>query len=90
MMDKIRLIGIEHTSFTGNDGTPVTGTTLYGTEGIDPKKGQGEKIFRCFLSTAKFSALDFKPTLGQTLGIVYNRYGKVDTLTLVDDGTVIE
>lgn len=89
-MDRIKLVGVENTSFTGKDGTPVTGMSLYGLEGIDPKKGQGERTFKCFLSIAKFSALAFKPVPGQTLEVVYNRYGKVDNLTLVDDGTVIE
>ena len=37
-----KIIGTANSSFKGNDGTQITGTTVYTTEPIDPKRGQGE------------------------------------------------
>lgn len=84
-MEYSKVIGIKPKSFTTPDGRLIEGTEAYLTRGIDPKRGQGEEAERIFLSTAKLAALDFKPTPGQTVQIFYNRFGKVETMRLVDD-----
>lgn len=87
----MKIIGIEQLSFKGNDGTQVEGETLYGTETIDPKRGTGERADHFFMSKAKLAALDFTPTLGQTVEVLYNKFGKVAALRLVaDDSGIID
>lgn len=88
-MAQAQIIGVENTSFTGKDGTPVTGKTIYVTEEISPKRGKGKRADRIFLSNAKLSNLDFAPELDQTVEIYYNRYRKVETMRLVDDAEIV-
>ena len=83
-----KIIGIARTSFTGSDGTPVEGTTLYFTDPIDPKRGQGAIGGKVFLSVAKLADLGFTPAVGQEITLFYNRYGKVATIKLDDDFTI--
>ena len=78
------IIGWFSTSFTGQDGVTVEGQTLFVTEVIDPKRGEGVSAERIFLSKAKLAALDFTPAVGQEVEIFYNRYGKVASLALID------
>lgn len=86
-----RVIGTERLSFKGADGTEVKGLNLYVSEAIDPKRGQGERADRYFLSEAKIAALDFTLAPGQVVDLLYNRYGKIATVKLLDDdGTVID
>lgn len=87
----MKIIGVKNTSFTGSDGTQVEGMTFYATEAIDAKRGHGERAERFFLSKAKLAALDFTPAVGQETEVLYNRYGKIAALKLVDpdDGIVI-
>lgn len=87
-MEEQKIVGVENTSFTGKDGTPVTGETIHTTEHINPERGKGERTDHFFLSTAKLSTLDFVPAPGQTVTILYNRYGKVATLHLLSDDNV--
>lgn len=82
-----RIIGIENTSFNGSDGTQIVGKTFYASEPIDPKRGQGERADRFFMSRAKLAALDFDPAPGQTVQVLYNRFGKVAVMKLVTDDT---
>ena len=64
-----KIIGTANSSFKGNDGTQITGTTVYTTEPIDPKRGQGESADHFFLSAAKLAALDFTPAVGQDVTV---------------------
>lgn len=84
-MDTYKLMGVENKSFTTKDGKLVEGADIHAKWAIDPKRGAGYKADRFFLSAAKLAALDFKPTPGQTVEVFYNRYGKVETMRLVDD-----
>lgn len=88
----MKIIGIENLSFKGSDGTQIDGVTIYGTEPIDPKRGDGERAERFFMSKAKLAALDFTPAPGQTAEVFYNRFGKVATLRLSvsDDDLIID
>lgn len=84
------IVGISRTAFTGQDGTPVEGKTFFVTEAIDPKRGEGVSAERFFLSRAKLAALDFSPALGMEVEILYNRFGKVASLSLVDPVVDVE
>lgn len=66
----------------------ITGKSIYITEPMDPKRGQGEIADHFFMTSARLAALDFIPAVGQTIEIFYNRFGKVSTLRLLDDDNV--
>lgn len=86
-----RIIGIINTKFKTKDtGTTIEGKTIHTTEPISPERGKGEETDHFFLSAAKLAALDFDPAPGQTVDVLYNRYGKVATMKLVDDDIVID
>ncbi len=84
-MDEIEVVGVENTSFTGKDGTPISGKTILGLEQIAPDRGIGRRAVRLFLSAAKLASLDFAPAPGQRVAVLYNRYGKPQVLRLQDD-----
>ncbi len=85
-----KIIGIANANFTPKDSeTAITGKTFYTTEPMDPKRGQGETADHFFLTSAKLDTLDFTPAVGQTIDILYNRYGRVATVKLVDSDDLI-
>lgn len=84
-MNTYEVDGVENKSFTTPDGKLIEGADIYAKWAIDPKRGAGYKTDRFFLSSAKLAALDFKPTPGQTVQIFFNRFGKVETMHLVDN-----
>lgn len=82
-----RIIGIERKSFTPKDGDrPIEGSTFHVTEKIASQHGEGCSADRFFLSKAKLGELDFVPSVGADVEILYNKYGKVRTLRLLSDG----
>lgn len=80
-----KIIGISQVHFSGKTGEIVEGATIFYTDPIDPKRGQGESAERIFLSAAKLADLGFTPALGQEITPLFNRYGKVATIKLDDD-----
>lgn len=85
-MDKCTIIGVQHTAFDTKDGTHIEGSEVYITSPLDPKRGgQGQSSEKFFLSSAKLASLDFTPAPNQKVEIYYNRFGKVNTLRLLDD-----
>lgn len=83
------IIGVIKTSFTARDGTLIEGDTVHITEPISAERGIGETGDHFFLSKAKLATLDFVPAPGQTVEVFYNRYGKVSTLKLVSDDSIV-
>lgn len=83
----MRIIGVVNTKFTAQDGTIIEGKTVHTAEPISPERGIGEAGDRFFMSKAKLADLDFDPVPGQTVDVLYNRYGKVATMKLVTDDT---
>lgn len=80
----MKILGIESTSFTSKDGVKISGKTFFVTEPLSPNKGEGSSAERFFMSAAKLAALDFTPAVGQEVTVLYNRFGKVAALSLVD------
>ena len=87
-MDKTHIVGVEKVRFTGSDGTEISGITLYYTEALDPTRGTGQFAGKLFLTTARLAALDYKPAVGQTVEVLYDRRGKVKAVNVVDDGVL--
>lgn len=81
----MEILGISEVSFEGKDGKAITGSTLYVAEPIPANRGQGVSTDRFFLSSAKLAALDFKPAVGMQIGVLYNKFGKVATIRLIDN-----
>lgn len=79
----MKVIGIENVNFTGTDGKEVKGARIYVTEPL--QHGIGERGDTFFLSQAKLSKL-FTLAVGQVITPLYNRWGKVETLVLENEG----
>lgn len=85
-----KIIGIANAHFTPKDSdTPITGKTIYTTEPMDPKRGQGETADHFFMTSARLATLDFTPAVGQTVEVFYSKFGKVTNLRLLDDDNVV-
>ncbi|MEA4895244.1 MAG: hypothetical protein VB064_08270 [Oscillospiraceae bacterium] len=85
-MEKHTIIGIQPTAFDTKDGTHIRGSSIYVTAALDPKRGgQGQSSDKFFLTDAKLAALDFTPAPGQVVAVLYNRFGKVQELRLLDE-----
>lgn len=83
-----KIIGIETVAFTGKDGTEVRGKRLHLAEPIAADRGVGEAADRLFLSAAKLAALEFAPTVGQHIEVLYDKNGRVKAINVVDDGVI--
>lgn len=80
-----KIVGIANSSFMPKDGgRKVEGKTVYITDPIDQKKGEGISTDRFFLSAAKLQSLPFQPAVGMEVEVLYNKWGKVATLRLLD------
>lgn len=81
------IIGLKPEQFQAKDGTEIRGKTIYVNI---PIKGSGEGYAgeRLFLSEAKLSKLDFLPAIGQKILPLYNKYGKVQTLSLQENEVI--
>ena len=80
----MKIIGIVNVSFSTKDGNTITGKTFHVTSPVPAGQGSGEVTDHFFLSAAKLETLDFTPELSQQIQVLYNRYGKVASLVLVD------
>lgn len=81
-----KIIGLVNMKFKAKDtDTMIEGKTIHTTEPISPERGIGEAGDHFFMSAAKLSALDFIPAVGQEVEVLYNRYGRVASLKLVQD-----
>ena len=85
-----RIIGTTRTSFKGQDGTLVEGTTIYVADPIDPNRGEGESAERYFLSKAKLTELGFPVAVGQEVELLFNKFGKIASMKLLDDALDID
>mgnify|MGYP001131383978 CR=1 FL=1 len=81
------IIGIKPEKFQAKDGTEIRGKTIYVNI---PLKGNGEGCAgeKLFLSEAKLSKLEFQPAIGQKISPLYNKYGEVQTLSLLENEVI--
>ncbi len=75
-MDIINVVGTRGTSFTGSDGRQVNGCSFFYTM-PDPHV-TGVSTGKCFISEAKLDTLSIIPRVGDSVRVLYNRFGKVD------------
>lgn len=88
MNDFTKIVGVAPVEFTTDDGKTITGTTIYYTEPLEPERGQGCFAGKLFLSAAKLAALDYTPSVGQEVELLFDRNGKVKSVNVVDDGVI--
>lgn len=77
-MDIINIVGTRTTSFTAQDGRQVNGRSFFFTQEDDHVTGLMTGKF--FLSETKLDSLSTFPKVGDTVRVLYNRFGKVDDL----------
>ncbi len=76
----MELVGYRRSSFPAKDtGEVISGYNLFLTGVADNVVGVA--VERVFLSDRKLG--DYKPQLGDTIELVYNRYGKVGSIRVI-------
>lgn len=79
----MKIIGYRNSSFNAADGSHIEGVNFYCTYPIS-RHGFGEAVYKFFLSNNKISRLDFEPEVGMEIDAIYNRFGKVESISLID------
>ncbi len=83
----MKIVGIRKSDFTARTGEPVKGYTVYVMDNIVPQHGQGQSAEHFYLSQRKLTemnGIDPFSLLGHEVKLYYNRYGKVDTVEVLD------
>lgn len=83
----MKIIGIRKSDFPTKTGEMIKGYNVYVVDNIDPRHGQGQSAEHFYLSERKLSmmnGIDLFALLGHEVKIYYNRYGKVDTIEVLD------
>ena len=80
----MKIIGFERSDFSTADGKSITGCNVYISRDIAPGKGKGQAVERIYLSDAKAEkmGIDLAADVGKNIQVFYNRFGKVDQITL--------
>lgn len=78
----MKILGYEKVKFNFDDGRSCEGYYIYlHDDSANPNKVIGMKTERVFISDTKASACNFNPKVGNTVKVLYNKYGKVDEIT---------
>lgn len=77
---RFSIIGVRNTSFKTDTGDFISGQTIWFTEPVPPQKGKGFKADRAFLPERKAISPDMLPCECE---IYFNRFGKVESVTLL-------
>ena len=78
----MELIGFQLMDFKGQDGDRVTGVKLHCLDDEIPAgKGSGRAVYSVFVPSEKCPKL---PVVGAHLLFVYNRFGRVDRVEILD------
>ena len=83
----MKIIGIRKSDFPTKTGEMIKGYNVYVSDAIDPRHGQGLSAEHLYLSERKRSmmnGIDPFSLLGHEVKLYYNRYGKVDTVEVLD------
>lgn len=77
------VMGKKNVNFTAQDtGAVISGITFYLAFADDKIEGYGTE--NVFVSSTKMSGPI--PSIGSHVNVIYNKYGKVDSLQIVDNG----
>ena len=78
----MRVIGLRQVDFKAQDGNKVQGLSVYVTFPIE-ENGTGEACDKLFLSASKVVMMEKIPQVGDEINVTYNRWGKVQDVTIV-------
>lgn len=78
----MRVIGLRQVDFKATDGSKIQGLSIYVTFPIE-KDGTGDASDKLFLSASKVVMMEKIPQVGDEINVTYNRWGKVDTITII-------
>ena len=81
------IIGIRKSDFSTKTGEVIKGYNVYVVDNIDPRHGQGQFAEHFYLSERKLAMMNTPDPfvlLGREVRIYYNRYGKVETIDVLD------
>lgn len=82
----MKIMGYRKADFRTKDGVEVKGYNVYLSTAIDPRYGGGLMAERIYLSESKLAreGIDLATCVDRELRVYYNRYGKVDSIALMD------
>lgn len=69
----MKIIGIEHFTFTNKEGDEVRFDRVYLSEPMKAERGEGDTVVTVNCSCEKTEGL----TVGEDVEVLYNRFGKV-------------
>ena len=81
-MEKWYVIGYRKVHFTDPQGRLVDGYNLYLSRPAESKDSVGSEVQKIFIGS---SYVDYVPVLDQKVSILFNRYGKVSSVFVVED-----
>lgn len=78
----MEIVGIRPSSFKGDGGEQISGKNISLMYPLE--KGEGYGSERVFLTDAKLNQQDYQPVVGDAVTVVYNRYGRCDSIVPID------
>lgn len=80
----MKVIGFRRVDFAGTDGKQITGYSVFCAFPIRSDSGAGMGVDKIFLSDRKLAECQYMPSLDDEVNVSYNRFGKVDSVALVN------
>lgn len=80
-METIMIVGMREVDFTDKDGRSVHGWSFYFT--MEDSKVIGVMAGKVFVSADKLAFFSHSPSVGDTVRVMYNRFGKPEDFVLV-------
>ena len=80
----MKIIGIRKADFRAKNGEIIKG---YVVDNMDPQRGQGQFAEQIYLTNRKLAAMNMPDPfvlLDREVKVLYNRYGKVETIDILD------
>lgn len=73
----MKIIGMKKSDFQTKEGTLIKGYNVYLTYELSGDGAVGCGCERAYITQAKLDKCGFKPEVGDTVDLAYNRFGKV-------------
>lgn len=73
----MKIIGMKKSNFTTKEGTLIEGFNVYLTYELTGEGANGLGCEHAYITQAKIDKCGFKPEVGDSVELSYNRFGKV-------------